>query len=110
MQTLRTILWVLLAVALTAFALFNMVPITVRIWPGYAADTFLPFILLVTFLIGFIPPFLFYRAQGWSLRRTISEQERVINDLRTPVPSMPAASAPAASATLDKAPSVDPLP
>ncbi len=112
MQTLRTILWVMLAVALTVFALFNMVPITVKIWPGYAADTFLPFIMLVTFLVGFVPPFLLNRAQRWSMRRTIGDQERVIADLRTQPVVVQAAPPPAtpAPAPASDASTADPLP
>lgn len=106
MQTLRTIIWVIIAIALTIFALVNFQPITVKIWPGQSADTYLPVVMLITFLIGFLPPFLVYRAQRWSMRRTIGEQERVIADLRT----MPvAASAPAPVIVHDMAVNPDPV-
>ncbi len=90
MQTIRTIFWALTAAALAIFAVSNWVPVEVSVWPGFEANTWLPVIILISFLIGFLPPYLAYAAQRWTANRTIAKQEQVIADLRT----LPAAQAP----------------
>ena len=39
MQIVRTIIWVLLLVALFVFSIANWEPVTVRIWEGLVVDT-----------------------------------------------------------------------
>jgi lipopolysaccharide assembly protein A len=89
MQAFRTAIWVILSIALTVFALMNFQTVEVRLTPGSNYNLVewpLALVMAVSFLIGFVPPFLMYRAQRWSARRTIGEQERVIADLRTQAP------------------------
>jgi lipopolysaccharide assembly protein A len=93
MQTLRTIIWALIAAALAVFAAFNWQTITVAIWPGYSAELPLPLLIIGSFLLGFLPPFVVYAASKWRARKTIAEQAQVISDLRT-TPTPAATSAP----------------
>lgn len=75
MQIVRTIIWVLLLVALFVFSIANWEPVTVRIWEGLVVDTKIPAIVIVSFLIGFVPMWLYHRANKWQLKRRIASLE-----------------------------------
>jgi len=89
MQFLKTLFWVVLAIGIVLFARENWVPVEIRLWSGLIAEVKLPFLLLVTFLLGFLPVYLLYRGRMWTLRRQIGRPERVT------VANQPAAPAPA---------------
>jgi lipopolysaccharide assembly protein A len=93
MQTLRTIIWALIAAALAIFAVSNWQIVTVAVWPGYSAELPLPLLIIGSFLLGFLPPFIVYAASKWRARKTIEQQAQVISDLRT-APSPTAAPEP----------------
>ena len=97
MQAIRTIIWVFAAVLLTVFALSNYTPVRVNIFPGAIADTYLTVVIVASFLIGFLPPFIVHLGNGWRMRRQISKQEQTIAQLRA-VPAMPTVAAASASA------------
>ena len=79
MQIIRTIIWVLLLVALLLFSIANWDPtITVRIWDGIVVDTKLPAIVIVSFVIGFVPMWLYYRAAKWQWRRKVTSLENAV--------------------------------
>ena len=79
MQIIRTIIWVLLLVALLLFSIANWDPtITVRIWDGIVVDTKLPAIVIVSFVIGFVPIWLYYRAAKWQWRRKVTSLENAV--------------------------------
>ena len=82
MGIVRTIIWVLLTAILVIFAMANWKVVTVTIWPGWEAETKLPVIILVTFLIGSIPMWVALRTQRWSMRRRRDASERQRSDLR----------------------------
>jgi uncharacterized membrane protein YciS (DUF1049 family) len=48
----------------------------VNLWGDIQADIKLPVLLLVVFLIGFLPTWLILRARIWSLRRRVDAMER----------------------------------
>ena len=76
MQIVRTIIWVLLLVALLLFSIANWDPtVTVRIWENLVVDTKIPAIVVVSFLIGFVPMWLYHRASKWQMRRKIASLE-----------------------------------
>lgn len=76
MQIVRTVVWVLLLVALLLFSVANWDPtVTVRIWEGLVVDTKIPAIVVVAFLIGFVPMWLYHRAAKWQLKRRIASLE-----------------------------------
>jgi len=89
MQFLKTLFWVVLAIGIVLFARENWVPVEIRLWSGLIAEVKLPFLLFVTFLLGFLPVYLLYRGRMWTLRRQIGRPERVT------VANQPAAPAPA---------------
>lgn len=76
MQFLKTLFWVLIAVVIALFGTRNWFDVTVNLWGDIQADIKLPIILLLVFLIGFLPTWLILRARIWSLRRRIDAVER----------------------------------
>jgi uncharacterized membrane protein YciS (DUF1049 family) len=76
MQFLKTLFWVLIAVVLALFGTRNWFDVTVNLWGDIQADIKLPVLLLVVFLIGFLPTWLILRARIWSLRRRVDAMER----------------------------------
>ena len=76
MQFLKTLFWVVMAVSLAIFATRNWNDVTVSLWGNLQADIKLPILLLLTFLIGFLPVFLILRGRLWALRRKLALAER----------------------------------
>jgi uncharacterized integral membrane protein len=76
MNFLRTLFWVVLAVSLAIFASRNWNDVTLSLWGDIQADVKLPFLLLLIFLIGFLPPYFVMRSRLWSLRRKLALAER----------------------------------
>jgi uncharacterized integral membrane protein len=81
MQFLKTLFWVVLAVLAVLFADANWRMAEVRLWGGLVADVKLPILLLVFFLLGFLPTMLIYRARIWSLRRRLEPHERNVTSV-----------------------------
>ena len=76
MQFLKTLFWVLIAVIVALFASRNWSEVTLNLWTDIQADIKLPLLLLVVFLIGFLPTWLILRARIWSLNRRVEAMER----------------------------------
>jgi len=76
MRFLSTLFWVLLAVIVVLFASRNWNDVTLNLWGDIQADVKIPVLLLVMFLIGFLPPWLVMRARVWSHRRRLEAIER----------------------------------
>jgi len=76
MQFLKTLFWVLIAVVVALFASRNWSDVTLNLWSDIQADIKLPVLLVVIFLIGFLPTWMIMRARIWSHRRRIDAMER----------------------------------
>jgi lipopolysaccharide assembly protein A len=76
MQFLKTLFWVLLAVVAVLFAVRNWTPVTLNLWGDIQADIKIPILLLVIFLLGFLPTWLLMRTRIWSHRRRLEAYER----------------------------------
>ena len=87
MNFLKTLFWVVLAVGLAIFATRNWNDVTISLWGSLQADVKLPVLLLLTFLVGFLPPFLILRGRLWSVRRKLALAER---PAIAPIPAPPA--------------------
>jgi uncharacterized integral membrane protein len=99
MQFLKTLFWVIVAVALMLFALANWNMVTIVLWGGLEADVKLPVLVIGAFLLGFLPTFLVYRARVWALKRRLEGQAQPSLVANTPGPvARPAA--PAAETTI----------
>ena len=76
MQFLKTLFWVLVAVILSFFAYRNWDPVTLNLWDDIQADIKIPVLLLVFFLLGFLPTWLVMRTRMWGYRRRLEALER----------------------------------
>lgn len=76
MQFLKTLFWVLVAVVVVLFAVRNWTPVTLNLWGDIEADIKIPILLLVFFLLGFLPTYLVMRTRLWTHRRKIDSLER----------------------------------
>jgi uncharacterized integral membrane protein len=76
MQFLKTLFWVLIAVLVALLARGNWSPVTVNLWDNIQADIKLPVLLLLFFLIGWLPTWLIMRARLWTLKRRLEAFER----------------------------------
>ena len=77
MQFLKTLFWVMLAVALVLFAHANWHMVTIELWGGLQADVKLPVLVVGAFLLGFLPTLIVYRARLWTLKRRLESQGQV---------------------------------
>ena len=89
MQFLKTLFWVLVAVIVALFASRNWGDVTLNLWGDIQADIKIPLLLLVVFLLGWLPTWLILRARIWSLNRRIEafDRSRVEPVAAQPVPS-----------------------
>ena len=71
MQFLKTLFWVLVAVIVVLFASRNWTPVTLNLWGDIQADIKIPILLLIVFLLGFLPTWLMMRARIWAFRRRL---------------------------------------
>src|SRR3546814_17902149 len=77
MQILRTLLWVLILALVLVFSWANWDErVTVNIWSNLVWDTRLPALVIVSFMLGHLPLWLYSRGQRWSLGRLIRSLEQ----------------------------------
>jgi uncharacterized integral membrane protein len=76
MNFLRTLFWVVVAASLAIFANRNWNDVTINLWGNIQAEIKLPFLLLLTFLVGFLPTWLVLRGRLWGVRRKLALAER----------------------------------
>jgi hypothetical protein len=95
MQFLKILFWCLLAFVAALFTYGNWTSVPIQLWSGMEALVKLPFLLLVAFLLGFLPTYLYQRALRWRLRQRLATNERALAEARAvPPPSyVPAAPA-----------------
>ena len=84
MQFLKILFWCLLAFLAAAFTIGNWNAVPIRLPGGLIADVNLPFLLLVTFLLGLVPTLGWQAAKRWRLRQRIATCERQLAELRVP--------------------------
>jgi lipopolysaccharide assembly protein A len=75
MQFLKTLFWVIVIVGLTIFAINNWVPVTINLWGGMVMDTKLPMLVIISFIVGFFPLWLWHRMTHWRMKRRIVSLE-----------------------------------
>lgn len=76
MQFLKTLLWIVIAVSLAIMASQNWNDVSINLWGNLQVDIKLPILLLLVFLIGFLPIYFIMRGRLWSLRRKLTLAER----------------------------------
>ena len=87
MQIIRTIIWVLVLVALLLFSINNWTNVEVKIWDGLVLDTKLPALVLTSFAAGLLPMWLLAKAARWRLKRRITTLENSVR-ATTPTPML----------------------
>src|SRR5947209_20169638 len=87
MRFLSTLFWVLLAVIVALFASRNWSDVTLNLWGDIQADVKVPILVLIAFLLGFIPAWLVMRARVWSFRRRLEALERQRETAAEPEPA-----------------------
>jgi putative membrane protein len=108
MQIVRTIVWVLLLVALLLFSINNWNPVEVKIWEGLVLETKVPALVVIAFLLGLVPMWLMHRVSRWyAIRRIGSLENAAARAAAVAPPSAPVAPPPAPAAPPPAAP--DPL-
>ena len=65
MQIVRTVVWVLLLVALALFSINNWQDVEVKIWEGLILQTKLPALVLLSFALGLVPMWLLHKGASW---------------------------------------------
>jgi len=91
MQFLKTVFWVLLAVLLALFAVRNWTDVTLNLWGNIQADVKIPILMLVAFLLAWLPTWLIMRARLWGLRPRLEavDRQRATMAAPEPVPDEP---------------------
>ncbi len=95
MRFLKVLFWLLLGGILAGFVIYNgdqRVPL--HLWGGLIADFNLPLMMILVFLLGFLPMLIAYQALKWRTRQRIAGLERALEVLReTPPAAVPVYSA-----------------
>ena len=86
MRFLKTLLWVTVIVGLVVFATNNWQPVSLRLWGGLRLDTKLPALMMVAFLLGFLPVYILHLTQVWRMKRRILVLEGNQRSMFAPAP------------------------
>ncbi|VXD02595.1 lipopolysaccharide assembly protein LapA domain-containing protein [Sphingomonas sp. 8AM] len=76
MQFLKILFWSLLAFVAAVFTFGNWTNVTVQLFGGLVAEVNLPLLLLVTFLLGFVPTLVYQHWVRFRLRQRLTAAER----------------------------------
>ena len=86
MQIIRTIVWVILLIALLLFSINNWQDVEVKIWEGLILQTKLPALVVVSFLLGLVPMWLLHKGARWRFNRRIGTLENSVRAASVSVP------------------------
>lgn len=78
MQIIRTIVWVVILFAMLTFSFFNWATVEVNLWENLVLETKVPVLVIIAFLLGLVPMWLYHRSVKWSLSRRIRSLENSI--------------------------------
>lgn len=84
MQVIRTVVWVVVLIALLVFSINNWTTIDVKIWEGLILETKLPVLVVISFLLGLLPMWILAKASKWRLKRQISQLQSAANAATAP--------------------------
>ena len=105
MQFLKTLLIVFTVGLAVAFAFNNWTSVDIRLWGGLLVDINKPLLMLVCFLLGLVPTWLWQRAIRWRLAQRLAASERTVADMRVAV-ATPALLVPVPAADGDPLPPI----
>ena len=72
MAFLRTLWWIVVTVIVVVFSMRNWVPVTIALFGNVRADVKLPVLLIVAFLLGFVPLYVWHRISRWRDARRVA--------------------------------------
>lgn len=78
MQIVRTIIWVMILFGILTFSFFNWDTVEVNLWENLVLETKVPVLVIVAFLLGLVPMWLYHRSVKWSLDRRVRSLEASI--------------------------------
>ncbi|HUG45401.1 MAG TPA: hypothetical protein VMK31_02665 [Sphingomicrobium sp.] len=76
MRFLKILFWLTLAVVVTLFAARNWRDVTIDLWGDLQADIKIPVLVLMAFLLGFLPAWLICRARLWRVKNRVTMPRR----------------------------------
>ncbi|WP_116090407.1 LapA family protein [Sphingomonas crusticola] len=89
MAFLRTLFWIVVTVIVVVFSFRNWSAVTINLFGDMQADVKLPVLLLIAFLIGFVPLYIWYRVFKWRHVRKLAMLDRAVSPTTVPVPPAP---------------------
>jgi uncharacterized integral membrane protein len=75
MSFLKTLFWVIFLVGFAVFAVNNWHPVSMKLWNGLWLDSKLPAVIGASFLLGFLPLWIWHRAVRYRMIRRIATLE-----------------------------------
>ena len=110
MQIVRTIVWVLLLVALLLFSINNWNPVVVKIWEGLVLETKVPALVVIAFLLGLVPMWLMHRVSQWYYKRRLGSLQNAAARAAAMPPAAPPAAEPLPEEPRTELPAAEPDP
>lgn len=92
MAFLRTLFWLVLTVVIIVFSARNWMVVTINLFGNLQADVKLPVLLILAFLLGFVPLYAWHRLFRWRDRQKRVAAERALAAVIAPVPPAAATS------------------
>lgn len=92
MRVIKTVIWVLLLIALLLFSINNWQSVEIKIWENLILETRLPALVLAAFLLGLLPMWLAAKARKWQMNRRISMLENSVRAASQANPTLVASS------------------
>jgi uncharacterized integral membrane protein len=77
---LRTVFWVLAALAFLVFAAYNWQPVELRLWQNLVLETKVPMLVLLAFAAGFLPMWAVHRSVLWGMQRRVRALENSLKN------------------------------
>jgi lipopolysaccharide assembly protein A len=76
LRFLKILFWLTVAVLVTLFAAQNWRDVTIDLWGDLQADIKIPVLILITFLLGFLPTLVIYRGKLWRVKNRVTMPRR----------------------------------
>lgn len=83
MRFLKILFWFIVAMLATLFAAKNWRDVTIDLWGNLEADIKIPVLILLVFLIGFLPTWLIHRTKLWRVQNRVTIPQRDLAEHRT---------------------------
>jgi putative membrane protein len=75
MSFLKTLFWVIFVTGFAVFAINNWQPVSMKLWNDLWLDSKLPAVIAASFLLGFLPLWIWHRTVHYRLNRRIATLE-----------------------------------